>query len=434
MLSLALKSKAALVLLTAAVASGGAITGILLTGHRDSAASASVPLPEAPPSQSPAVVSPDNAQALTAGYPQAGAPAVPTAAPPYTAAAPAAGYAANPSPAYVQYAPAAPVRLGLNSAQLDELLGPVALYPDPLLAELLPASTYPDQLAAAALFLRTNPNPPEFVIQSQPWEPSIRALAHSPSVLVWMYNNPDWTRTLGTAFTYEPQDVMNSIQRLRAMAMSAGSLIDTPQQTIILQDRVICIEPATVDVLYVPVYDWHTCYTRRYEPTFFVGAHIGGWLDNDCDWDDDFITVGARWDLGWDHRWDHDSDARRVTVRTARDPVVNRTAVNRTTVNITVNDKTVNKSAEVRVGGTQWKRNDARPAPTLPAKLAPLARNQPAAQPNRPAPPPVPAAQPDHNPRDQAIPDRGNSGRGNPKDANPDSGSDRGNRGRGRGN
>src|SRR5206468_2703834 len=101
-------------------------------------------------------------------------------------------------------------------------------------------------------------------------------------------------------------------------------------------------------------------------------------------------------------RWDHDRDARRVTVRTARDPVVNRTSVNNTTVNnITVNNSTVNKTAVVQVGGTQWKRNDAHPAPTLPAKLAPAGRNAPPAA-NRPAPPapaapPTPTVQPNRN-------------------------------------
>src|SRR5262249_28320614 len=151
---------------------------------------------------------------------------------------------------------------------------------------------------------------PDAAIESQPWEPSIKALAHSPSVLDWMAGNPEWTRTLGTAFAYQQTDVMESIQRLRSQAVAAGSLANSPEQVVVVENSHICIEPARVDVLYVPVYDWRVCYTRRYEPTFFVGASIGIWWDNDCDWDDHFVTVGARWDRGWDHRWDHDRTAR----------------------------------------------------------------------------------------------------------------------------
>lgn len=388
MFALALKSKAIALVLTAAVASGGTIAGIMMSRSSPVVASAGgVPLPSAPPSGTPGTVSPDNARAFA---PAAPLPPAPANVPVY---APANVPAATPAPMVTQ------VQLGLSAPQLDELLGPIALYPDPLIAEMLPASTYPDQLAAAALYLRYNPAPSDLALQTQPWEPSIRSLAHSPSVLVWMYNNPDWTRTLGTAFTYQPQDVMNSIQRLRFLAMSAGSLIDSPQQIVLVQERIIYIEPA-VDVLYVPVYDWRVCYTRRYEPTFFVSAHIGGWLDNDCDWDDHFITIGARWDLGWDHRWDHDSGARPVTVRTARDTTVNNTTVNRTTVNnTTVNNTTVNNTAVVKVGGTQWKRNEAQPAPTLPAKVKPAGGGTaaPAATPTprvAPTPTQVPSVQP----------------------------------------
>src|SRR4051794_29636216 len=154
----------------------------------------------------------------------------------------------------------------LSASQLDELAAPIALYPDPLIAVMLPAATYPDEVAAVASMLRYNA--PMAQIEAQPFEPSVKSLAHSPSVLLWMADNPDWTHTLGTAFTYQPQDVMESIQYLRGQALAVGTLVNTPQQIVVVQDRNICIEPAVVDYVYVPVYDWRVCYTRRYEPTF----------------------------------------------------------------------------------------------------------------------------------------------------------------------
>jgi len=252
----------------------------------------------------------------------------------------------------------------LNEQQLDQLAAPIALYPDPLIAVILPASTYPDEIAAAASLIQYNSS--DSAIEAQPWDPSVKALAHSPSILMWMNNNPDWTSTLGTAFTYQSQDVMSSIQRLRAQAVAAGSLYNTPQQQVVYEDRNICVVPAQPNVVYVPVYDWNVAYTRRYQPTFYAGASIGFWFSNDCDWNDRYITVGARWDRGWDHRWDHDRDAHNVVVR------------NYTSYNNNNRDGRNNRIADdtrnVKVGGTQWKRDDARPRPTLPSNVTPASR------------------------------------------------------------
>jgi hypothetical protein len=248
----------------------------------------------------------------------------------------------EPRPAPPPIAQPAPVMVErLSDQQLDHLLSPVALYPDPLVAVMLPAATYPDEIATAADWLRHHPSDDD-AINYQPWESSIKALAHTPSVLDWMNANPDWTNTLGTAFAYQPQAVLDSIQRLRGMALAVGSLQNTAQQTVLIQDNRICIEP-TAGVVEVPVYDWHAIYTRREEPTFFVGARLGGWFDHDLDWDRHNVVVGAHWDRGWDHRWDHDRDARPVILHGPGDHDRDR--------------------HEVRVGGTPWHRDDARPAP-----------------------------------------------------------------------
>jgi len=225
---------------------------------------------------------------------------------------------ACPAPAPMeQPAPQRPVAL-LNGEQLDECWRRLRCISDPLIAEVLPAATYPDELAAAAAWLQYNRNPTELAIDSQPWEPPIRALAHSPSVLIWMAENGDWTRALGTAFTYQGREVMDSIQRLRGEALAAGTLINTPQQVVVYQGSTLCIEPADPGVLYVPVYDWHEAYRRGYRPdaiSFFVGSRIGGWLDLISDWDHRSVVEGARWDHGWDHRWDDDRNAHPVTIR-----------------------------------------------------------------------------------------------------------------------
>jgi hypothetical protein len=241
----------------------------------------------------------------------------------------------------------------LSDQQLDQLLSPIALYPDPLVAVMLPAATYADEIAAAAEWRHRHPNDDD-AINVQPWDSSIKALAHTPSVLDWMNSNPDWTNTLGTAFAYQPQAVLDSIQRLRGMALAVGSLQNTPQQTVLMADNRICIEPIA-GVVEVPVYDWHAIYTRREEPTFFVGASLGGWFDHDLDWDHHNVVVGARWDRGWDHRWDHDRDARPIILHGAGDRDRDR--------------------HEVRVGGTPWRRDDARPAPKLPERTRDVIRS-----------------------------------------------------------
>src|SRR5665213_702878 len=112
--------------------------------------------------------------------------------------------------------------------QLDQLLGPIALYPDALVAVILPASTVPSDVTLAANYLAANGTVGG--IEAQPWDASVKALAHYPEVVKWMNANLDWTQALGAAFAQQPADVMQSVQQLRVQARAAGTLIDTPQQ------------------------------------------------------------------------------------------------------------------------------------------------------------------------------------------------------------
>ena len=109
-----------------------------------------------------------------------------------------------------------PVYQPLSGAQLDQLLGPIALYPDPLIAQILPASTFPTEIVMADRYISDGGDPNQ--IDQQPWDPSVQALARYPNVLQWMDQNLDWTTELGQAFLYQQQDVMDFIQELRQSA------------------------------------------------------------------------------------------------------------------------------------------------------------------------------------------------------------------------
>jgi len=176
--------------------------------------------------------------------------------------------------------------------QLDNLLAPIALYPDPLLAQVLPAATFVDQVDEAARWMRAYNN--TNAIDDQPWDVSVKAVAHYPSVLYMMSDQIDWTTSLGQAYVYQSTDVMTSIQRLRALAYSAGNLVTNQQQQVIVEGNYIRIDPFQPRFLYVPAYDPNIVYIRRSSYSgdgvlaniisFGVGLAIGAWLNSDWDW------------------------------------------------------------------------------------------------------------------------------------------------------
>ena len=174
----------------------------------------------------------------------------------------------------------------LTPEELDDLLAPIALYPDPLIAQILPAATFIDQIDEAARYLRQYGKLAR--IDDQPWDVSVKAVAHYPDVLYMMDQKNDWTVSLGQAYLDQPQDVMDSIQALRADAQSQGNLVSTPQQQIIAEPGDIRIVPATPDYIYVPTYDPQVVYLEPAPSygfiTFGVGFTIGAWLSRDMDW------------------------------------------------------------------------------------------------------------------------------------------------------
>ncbi len=194
------------------------------------------------------------------------------------------GPAALPLSAQSAVPPPMPAYQPLSDQQLDLLLGPIALYPDPLLAELLPAATLPTQIVLADRYLTGGGDPGQ--IDQQMWDPSVRALAHYPSVLQYLDNNLGWTTELGLAFLNQQGQVMESIQRLRQSAMNFGNLQSTPQAQVVVGDNgEIEILPVDPDVFYLPVYQPAEVYDQSgYAVGFGPACTIGSWLDCDFDW------------------------------------------------------------------------------------------------------------------------------------------------------
>jgi Protein of unknown function (DUF3300) len=164
----------------------------------------------------------------------------------------------------VQEAPQTP-------AQLQQLVAPIALYADALVAQVLAASTYPDQIVEADRWMQQHSDlKGEQLgqeVDKQPWDPSVKALTEFPSVLANMDKNLSWTSSLGDAYVNQQQDVMNAVQVMRQRAKQAGNLNSTSQQTVSQQGQTIVIEPADPEVVYVPAYD----------PWLVYGEPFGVW-------------------------------------------------------------------------------------------------------------------------------------------------------------
>ena len=193
------------------------------------------------------------------------------------------GPAALPVSAQPAAPPPMPAYQPLSDQQLDQVLGPIALYPDPLLGQLLAAATLPAQIVLADRYLTGGGDPSQ--IDQQPWDPSVLALAHYPSVLQYLDNNLGWTTELGEAFLNQQDDVMASIQRLRQSAINYGNLQSTPQEQVVEDDGDIDILPTEPDVIYLPVYQPVYVYCQSgYGVGFGVACAIGPWLNCDFDW------------------------------------------------------------------------------------------------------------------------------------------------------
>jgi hypothetical protein len=147
----------------------------------------------------------------------------------------------------------------LSFAQLDQLVASLALYPDPLVAQILVAATYSPQVVEAHRLLQHNAGlPPQDIarlVNTQRWDPSVKALTAFPSVLANLDQNLEWTTRLGDAYYNQPQDVMGAIQTMRDRAHKSGALHSTPQENVVYQPGTIMIQSVVATVVYVPVYN-----------------------------------------------------------------------------------------------------------------------------------------------------------------------------------
>jgi hypothetical protein len=247
-----------------------------------------------------------NASASPAPNTSAAPPATPSTAPSGTAAAPPA---ANPSAP-----PAAPTKR--SQADLEKLVAPIALYPDSLIATLLPASAYPLEVVEAARFVKDTNNISK--VDTQNWDDNVKAIAHFPEVINQMNDNLSWTSDLGDAFINQPKEIMDAVQTMRDKAQQSGALKTTPQQVVTVTNTIVTntvenqivyvtnetvqIQPAQPDVMYVPQYNptvvyagYPVAYPGYYYPpagsvlaasavSFGVGMACGAIMANNCDW------------------------------------------------------------------------------------------------------------------------------------------------------
>jgi hypothetical protein len=189
----------------------------------------------------------------------------------------------------------------LQANDLQQLVAPIALYPDALVAQVLGAATFPDQVAYASDWLQQNKNLTGAALMQaadkQPWDPSVKALTQFPSVLANMAKNMSWTSALGEAYHTQAADVMSAVQVLRAQAKAAGNLNSGSQITVVQQSpQTIVIQPANPQVVYVPQYNPAVVYGTPYSPpgysaaavaatgliAFGAGIAIGAAMNNGC--------------------------------------------------------------------------------------------------------------------------------------------------------
>ena len=234
---------------------------------------------------------------------------------------------ATPLPAFGQGAGTAST---FRQEELDQMLAPIALYPDSLLAQVLMAAAYPLEVVQADRWVKQNKNLKgeqlNAALDKMTWDLSVKALVPFPEVLSMMSEKLDWTSKLGEAFLAQQADIMNTVQKLRAKAKDQGNLKTTKEQKVVVQDQVIVIEPANPTVVYVPAYNPTVVYGSWWYPSYppypyypagaVVTAGVLGFAAG--------VAVGAAWNHGWGSwNWGHGD----VNVNVNRNTNINRNQV-----------------------------------------------------------------------------------------------------------
>jgi hypothetical protein len=208
-----------------------------------------------------------------------------------------------------------------SQQELEQLMAPIALYPDALLAQILMAATYPLDIVAADRWVKANPSLKDQALQDElqkhPWDPSVKSLAVFPQVLAMMSEKLDWTQKLGDAFLGQKEQVMATAQALRKKAVDSGNLKDSKEQKVITEKTetnttIIKVEPANPEVVYVPTYNPTVVYGAwpypayppysYYPPGYAAGAAfwgftagvvVGAALWGGCNWGRGDVNVNV---------------------------------------------------------------------------------------------------------------------------------------------
>ena len=234
-----------------------------------------------------------------------------------------------------------------SAADLEKLVAPIALYPDSLIATILPAAAYPLEIVQAARFVSDTNNLPN--LDAQPWDENVRAVAAVPAAIQKLNDDLQWTISLGEAFIAQPKELMDMIQSLRAKAQTLGTLKTSPQQVVMVTNTVVetvvqqqvvyvtntvvQIQPANPQVIYVPTYDpWYVYYPPPVYyvgpppvVTFAVGVTVGLIIANNCDWYGGGIYVGHHGAVVWGGGGYHHTD---VDININRNVNINHNTIN----------------------------------------------------------------------------------------------------------
>jgi hypothetical protein len=201
-----------------------------------------------------------------------------------------------------------------SQGELEQILAPIALYPDSLLTQILMASTYPLEVVQAERWAKQNKDMKDDALakalEAQPWDPSVKSLVNFPQVLTMMSEKLDWTQKLGDAFLAQQKDVMDNIQILRKKAYDSGNLKTTKEQTVVVEKETIIVQPASPQVIYVPAYNPTVVYGAWaypayppypvYPPGYVAGAAVFSFAAG--------AAVGAAWGYAWGHANWHGGD------------------------------------------------------------------------------------------------------------------------------
>ena len=218
---------------------------------------------------------------------------------------------------------------GFSQPQLDQLLAPIALYPDELISQILMASTYPLEVVQADRWAKQNKglkgDSLATALENQAWDPSVKSLVNFPDVLSMMSDKLDWTEQLGDAFLYSQKDVLATVQSLRAKAQAEGNLKSTSEQNVIVEKETIIIQPADPQVVYVPAYNptvvygaWpypayppYPVYPPGYVATaafsFAAGVAVGaawGYAWGNCNWNGGNVNINNSQNINFNNKID----------------------------------------------------------------------------------------------------------------------------------